>query len=78
MSKSFEKWMITVAVVSGCLVQLISTSSVNVALNQLMGNLGASLEDISWVVTAFTAANVLMITLSGWMSQRFGTKNFLN
>ncbi|HEY4787651.1 MAG TPA: DHA2 family efflux MFS transporter permease subunit [Bacteroidales bacterium] len=76
MSKSLEKWMITIAVISGCMVQLISTSSVNVALNQMMGNLGASLEDISWVVTAFTAANVLMITLSGWMSTRFGTKNF--
>jgi MFS transporter, DHA2 family, multidrug resistance protein len=76
MTKSFEKWMITITVISGCMVQLISTSSVNVALNQMMGNLGASLEDISWVVTAFTAANVLMITLSGWMSTRFGVRNF--
>lgn len=76
MSRNFEKWMITIAVISGCMVQLISTSSVNVALNQMMGNLGANLEDISWVVTSFTAANVLMITLSGWMSNRFGTKNF--
>jgi DHA2 family multidrug resistance protein len=73
---TLDKWMVIVAVVMGAMVQGISTSSVNVSLIQMMGNLGVSLEDVSWVVTAFTAANVIMITMSGWMSVKFGQKNY--
>ena len=73
---TLDKWVVIITVITGVMLQLISTSSVNVSLTQMMGNLGASLEDISWVVTAFTAANVIMITLSGWMSAKFGQKNY--
>jgi len=47
---SFDKWIIIFTVVSAALLQTIDTSIVNVTLTQMMGNLGASLEDISWVV----------------------------
>ncbi len=42
----------------------------------MMGNLGATLGDISWVVTGYAAANVVMITLSGWMSAKLGRRNY--
>jgi hypothetical protein len=44
----FEKWIV---VITASMLQLIDTSIVNVTLTQMMGNLGASLGDISWVVT---------------------------
>ena len=72
----FQKWVIVFTVVSASLLQLIDTSIVNVTLTQMMGNLGASLGDISWVVTGYAAANVVMITLSGWLSAKMGRKNY--
>jgi DHA2 family multidrug resistance protein len=71
-----NKWIVVITVVSAALLQLIDTSIVNVTLTQMMGNLGASLGDISWVVTGYGAANVVMITLSGWLSSKFGRKNY--
>jgi DHA2 family multidrug resistance protein len=71
---TFEKWIVIITVITASMLQLIDTSIVNVSLTQMMGNLGASLGDISWVVTGYTAANVVMITLSGWLSARLGRK----
>ncbi|HET7179778.1 MAG TPA: DHA2 family efflux MFS transporter permease subunit [Chryseosolibacter sp.] len=73
---SLEKWVIIFTVVSAALLQLIDTSIVNVSLIQMMGNMGATLGDISWVVTGYAASNVIMITLSGWLSSKFGRKNY--
>ncbi|MCB0657938.1 MAG: DHA2 family efflux MFS transporter permease subunit [Saprospiraceae bacterium] len=71
-----NKWIVVVTVISAALLQLIDSSIVNVTLPQMMGNLGATLGDISWVVTAYTGANVIMITLSGWLSSKLGRKNY--
>ena len=71
-----QKWIIIITVLSAAMLQLIDTSIVNVTLTQMMGNLGATLADISWVVTGYTTSNVIMITLSGWMSAKMGRKNY--
>jgi DHA2 family multidrug resistance protein len=42
----------------------------------MMGNLGATFEEIGWVITGYAVSNVIMITLSGWMSARFGRKYY--
>lgn len=73
---TLDKWIVVITVITASMLQLIDTSIVNVTLTQMMGNLGASLGDISWVVTGYTAANVVMITLSGWMSAKMGRKNY--
>jgi DHA2 family multidrug resistance protein len=71
-----EKWIIILTVVSAAMLQLIDTSIVNVTLLQMMGSLGATLGDISWVVTAYAAANVVMIAMAGWLSARFGRRTY--
>lgn len=71
-----DKIIIIFTVVSAALLQLIDTSIVNVALNDIMGNLGASFEDAGWIITGYAISNVIMITLSGWMSARFGRKYY--
>lgn len=73
---TIDKWIVILTVISAALLQLIDTSIVNVSLIQMMGNLGATLGDISWVVTGYAASNVVMITLSGWLSSKFGRKNY--
>jgi DHA2 family multidrug resistance protein len=73
---TLDKWIVIATVVTASLLQLIDVSIVNVTLTQMMGNLGATLGDISWVVTGYAAANVIMITLSGWLSIKIGRKNY--
>jgi len=68
--------IIILTVVSAAMLQLIDTSIVNVSLTQMMGNLGASFEDIGWVITSYAVSNIIMITLSGWMSAKFGRKYY--
>jgi len=71
-----RQWIIVGTVASATMLQLIDTSIVNVSIAQMMGNLGATLGDISWVVTSYAVANVVMIALSGWLAQRFGRKRY--
>ncbi len=73
---SADKIIVIFTVVSAALLQLIDTSIVNVSLTQMMGNLGATFEEIGWVITGYAVSNVIMITLSGWMSARFGRKYY--
>jgi len=73
---TLDKWIVILTVASAALLQLIDTSIVNVALRPMMGNLGATLAEISWVITAYSAANVVMIALAGWMGARFGRKRY--
>ncbi len=72
----FDKIAVIFTVVAGALLQLIDSSIVNVSLTQMMGNLGATLGDISWVVTGYTTSTIIMITLSGWLSAKLGRKTY--
>ncbi|HMH22566.1 MAG TPA: DHA2 family efflux MFS transporter permease subunit [Puia sp.] len=72
----FRKWIITITVILASLLELIDTTIVNVALPQIMGNLGATLEDAGWVVTSYAVANVIILPMSGWLGDRFGRKNY--
>src|SRR5258708_6202910 len=72
----FRKWIITITVILASLLELIDTTIVNVALPQIMGNLGATLEDAGWIVTGYAVPNVIILPMSGWLGDRFGRKNY--
>src|SRR4051812_11419153 len=72
----FKKWIITITVITASLLELIDTTIVNVALPHIQGNLGATLEDVAWVVTGYAVANVIILPMSGWLGGRFGRKNY--
>ena len=71
-----RKWIITVTVIVAAMLELIDTTIVNVALNHISGNLGASIEDVSYVVTSYAIANVIVIPLSGFLGNLFGRRNY--
>jgi len=75
-SSSLIRWIIAVTVSSAALLEVIDTSIVNVALNQIQGNLGATLAEAGWVVTGYSVANAIMIPLTAWMGDRFGKKAY--
>jgi len=72
METGFRKWIIVVTVVFCCLLELIDTSIVNVALTQMMGNLSATQQEVSWVVAAYAIANVIVIPMTGFLAEQFG------
>ncbi|WP_121809287.1 DHA2 family efflux MFS transporter permease subunit [Mucilaginibacter kameinonensis] len=68
--------IITITAVFCALLEIIDTTIVNVALNNMRGSLGATLNEISWVITAYSLANVIVIPLTNWLSQQFGRRNY--
>jgi len=72
-----HKYIIAIAVTLAAVLELIDTSIVNVAIPHMMGNLGATLDEISWVSTGYIIANVIVIPMSGWLSGYFGRKRYL-
>ena len=71
-----KKWVITFTVITASLLELIDTTIVNVAIPQIQGNLGATLEDVAWLSTGYAVANVIILPMSGWLGSRFGRKNY--
>jgi DHA2 family multidrug resistance protein len=71
-----HKYLIAFAVVLASLLQVIDSSIVNVALPDMMGNLGASLDEIAWVTTGYILANVTIIPMTGWLGGVFGRKRY--
>ncbi|MGL1273914.1 MFS transporter, partial [Vibrio parahaemolyticus] len=74
--KGFAKAIIIITTVSAAIMELIDTSIVNVALNDMSGSLGVNIEDISWVITSYAIANVIIIPLTGFLAEYFGRKNY--
>ncbi|BDC98790.1 DHA2 family efflux MFS transporter permease subunit [Persicobacter psychrovividus] len=75
-AKGFVKWIIVATTVIAAVLELIDTTIVNVALTNISGNLGATIEDTSWVVTGYAIANVIIIPLTGFLANYFGRKNY--
>ncbi|MFL5527169.1 MAG: DHA2 family efflux MFS transporter permease subunit, partial [Gemmatimonadaceae bacterium] len=71
-----HKYIIAATVTMAAMLELIDTSIVNVAIPHMMGNLGATLDEIAWVSTAYIIANVIIIPMSGWLSAFFGRKRY--
>ncbi|HVI47818.1 MAG TPA: DHA2 family efflux MFS transporter permease subunit [Chitinophaga sp.] len=63
-------------VILAAIMELIDTSIVNVAISHMSGNLGATLEDTSWVITSYAIANVIIIPLTSFLSTKLGRRNY--
>ena len=74
--KGFAQVIIVLTTVSAAVMELVDTSIVNVALSQMAGSLGVTIEDISWVITSYAIANVIIIPMTGFLGEYFGRKNY--
>ncbi|MDY7016696.1 MAG: DHA2 family efflux MFS transporter permease subunit [Nitrospirota bacterium] len=70
------KWMIVAAVMSGTIMEVIDTSAANVALPHIAGDLGAGVDESTWVLTSYLVSNGVVLPLTGWFGIRFGRKRF--
>lgn len=74
--KGFARAIIVLTTVTAAVMELIDTSIVNVALSEMSGSLGVNIEDVSWVITSYAIANVIIIPLTGFLASYFGRKNY--
>jgi len=72
-----NKYLIAIAVTLASVLELVDTSIVKVAIPDMMGNLGATLDEIAWVSTGYIIANVIVIPMSSWLSAYFGRRKYL-
>jgi DHA2 family multidrug resistance protein len=72
--KPVNKWLVTVSITFGTLMGAIDASIVNVAVPHLMGTLGVTIEQITWVTTGFVIATVMVMPLTGFLARLFGQK----
>ena len=73
---STRKWAITFSVMLVTVMQVLDTSITNVALPHMQGSFSASIDEMSWVITSYLAANAVVIPASGWLTSVFGRRRF--
>src|SRR5499427_1587554 len=72
----FNPWGIAVVVALAAFMEVLDTSIANVALPHIAGNLGASNDQSTWVLTSYLVSNAIVLPISGWLSSLFGRKRF--
>src|SRR6266705_1865041 len=71
-----NRYIIAMTVSLASVLELLDTSIVNVAIPHMMGNLGATLDEIAWVSTGYIVANVIILPITGWLSAYFGRRRY--
>src|SRR5579872_4774530 len=69
-------WTIAATVMLATFMEVLDTSVANVALPHIAGSLSASVDESTWVLTAYLVANAIVLPLSAWFSTLFGRKRF--
>ena len=69
-----HRGLITVSIMLATIMQVLDTTIANVALPSMTGDLGASQDTITWVLTSYIVAAAIMTPVTGWVADRIGRK----
>jgi DHA2 family multidrug resistance protein len=72
----FNPWLIAVVVALAAFMEVLDTSIANVALPYMAGNLGASNDQSTWVLTSYLVSNAIVLPMTGWLAGAIGRKRF--
>ncbi len=70
-------WIITIAVMLATFMEVLDTTVVNVSIPHISGNLSATYEEGTWVVTSYLVANAIILPMAGWLASYFGRRKML-
>jgi DHA2 family multidrug resistance protein len=73
---ALRRWAITVTVMTVTVMQVLDVTVINVALPHMQGSLSAGVDEISWVLTSYLAANAVVLPATGWLAGILGRKRF--
>jgi DHA2 family multidrug resistance protein len=71
------RWLILLGLITAAIMEVLDTTIINVALPQMAGNLGATIQEIAWVSTGYILSNVVVLPMTAFFTATFGRKNYL-
>lgn len=74
---SFNPWLIAAAVMLATFMEVLDTSVANVSLPHIAGNLSATTDESTWVLTSYLISNAIILPATNWLGHFFGRKRFL-
>jgi len=74
---SVNPWMVALSVMLSTFMVVLDSSVANVALPHIAGNLSASTDESTWVLTSYLVSNAIMLPAAGWIARRIGRKKLL-
>src|SRR6266542_5055343 len=74
---TFNPWLIAASVMLATFMEVLDTSVANVALPHIAGNLSATTEEATWVLTSYLVSNAIVLPAANWFGRYFGRKRFL-
>src|SRR5919106_949752 len=75
--KHVNPWIVAIAVMFATFMEVLDTTVVNVSLPHIAGNLSATVEESTWVLTSYLVANAIILPMTGWLARNFGRKRLL-
>lgn len=76
-TRQVNPWIIAVSVMFATFMEVLDTTVVNVSLPHIAGNLSATIDESTWVLTSYLVANAIVLPLTGWLASHFGRKRLL-
>ena len=73
----FNPWLIAISIMLATIIEVLDTSVANVSLPYIAGNLSASTDEATWVLTSYLLSNAIILPATNWLGQVFGRKRFL-
>src|SRR5438045_8499876 len=71
------RWLILLGLITAAIMEVLDTTIINVALPQMAGNLGATIQEIAWVSTGYILSNVVVLPMTAFFTATFGRTNYL-
>jgi DHA2 family multidrug resistance protein len=72
-----NRWLVSLSVLAGTFMVVLDSTVVNVSLPHIAGSLSASVEESTWALTSYLAANAIILPLTGWLANHVGRKRLL-
>lgn len=70
-----HRGLLTIGIMGAMVIQILDTTIANVALPHMQTSLGATIDSVTWVLTSYIVASAIAIPMTGWLSDRFGSRN---
>ena len=70
-----HRGILTIGVMGAMVMQILDTTIANVALPHMQTSLGATMDSVTWVLTSYIVATAIALPATGWLSERFGSRN---
>ncbi len=77
LERHVNPWILTVSVMLATFMEVLDTTVVNVSIPHVAGNLSATVDEGTWVVTSYLVSNAIVLPMSGWLASYFGRRRVL-